>query len=437
MFATDFIVAAAGDGHFRPRMSLSIFTAMTVVGLLFVAFSLIANLHAIREVCRRLSVANPRAGCLVGWCLRLAAVALAAVPAYGMVRYGFVRVFFSTPSGTALYSKFLWTNALLGAISATSVFALKTGVFAHAVVQALTQTPTVLTSRVAFNRSRREFVSGGLAAVVAMAGGASWFAGYLATRSPVMNLREMFFSDLPPSFDGLKIALISDLHYECCDAGVIRRGCEIVSAFDPDLLFLLGDYAGSVPSDLDEIVPLLARVTANRPTFAVFGNHDYDSGFRKTPFFGHESFIDEDRMRDFLQRSGAVLLENNSFRIAKGDESVVIAGMDDLWSGRYSWDEALGRTGPDDFVLMLAHNPDLFADEGRHYALMVSGHTHGGQVRMPGMRPWLPTRHKEYVAGAHRRGGRQLFVTVGLGTINPKLRVNCPPEVACLILRRG
>jgi predicted MPP superfamily phosphohydrolase len=230
---------------------------------------------------------------------------------------------------------------------------------------------------------------------------------------------EVIVDDLPASFDGYRIAFLTDTHV----ASFVRRAFyrEVVAQvqrFDPDLVLFGGDFVTwhrHIPLVADR---LLDGLTARDGIFAVMGNHDYWAGLRELP--------------------GVRFLTNDRVFLRRGNDVLPLAGIDEVYRGEP--DPARAFEGIDDGTpcLAISHHPDVIDLVRRRIDLLLCGHTHGGQIRFPFFGPVVvPSRHEaEYAAGFHRVGPVLMYVSRGIGAI-PPLRILCRPEVATFTLRRG
>jgi predicted MPP superfamily phosphohydrolase len=224
----------------------------------------------------------------------------------------------------------------------------------------------------------------------------------------------------------LRVALLSDLHAGArfIDAAKVRRVVDTINAESPDLVLLLGDYFNNgrntrmtLPLSPETVATELGRLRA--PTYAVLGNHDW--------------WFDGARITAALQSSGITVLDNSAVEARPG---LWLAGIADIRSRTPNPVAALAKIPADAAVVGLTHNPDVFAVLPARVALTVAGHTHGGQVRLPGLgRPIVPSEYgARYAAGHVVEKGRHLFVTTGVGTSIYPVRFGVPPEVVILQL---
>lgn len=226
---------------------------------------------------------------------------------------------------------------------------------------------------------------------------------------------------LPPALSGLRIAHLTDWHFE--DHPFYDRIIAAARLEHPDLIALTGDYLEDTAL-IDPLVDRLRRLDAPLGVWAVSGNHDYWCGAMPGP------------LAPALSRAGVNLLMNESVRLAHKGTSFSLGGVD--------YDNPMGdkfaqcqRERNEAFHLQLTHLPVGFDHPSNHAQLTLAGHTHGGQIRLPWIgNPALPYGCGGYSDGLyHRPDGRQLYVSRGLGTFLVPVRFLCPPELALLTLR--
>jgi predicted MPP superfamily phosphohydrolase len=232
---------------------------------------------------------------------------------------------------------------------------------------------------------------------------------------------------LAPELDGLRVLHVSDLHLHGGSAPA-EQVPALVAGVPHDLAVYTGDYIES-----DEDIPHLAALLARMPraaAYAVLGNHDY------RPFGRPGGHNDVRRLRAVLDAGGIHVLANTAQVVYGG--RLAIAGVDDPATGRDDPERALARVPATSCCLLLAHSPDVALHLGaRRPGLILAGHTHGGQVRLPLVgalvtRSRLPRR---LAMGLHSYRDVQLFVSRGIGYSGLSLRLQCPAEVALLTLR--
>jgi len=211
--------------------------------------------------------------------------------------------------------------------------------------------------------------------------------------------------------DGLTIAWLSDLHVgPFMDADDLTRLFETVAERSPDLVCLGGDMVTSALEEVELLSDALTRLDPPHGVLAVLGNHEYHS----------RSTYD---VAGFLRRHGVEVLLNGGQRLQRDGASLWIGGIDDWLNGQPDVDSALAGRRADEPTLLLSHNPDAFPDAARaNIDLTLSGHTHGGQIRLLG---WAPIRD----------GSSSLYIGRGAGTTVLPIRIGSKPEVPFVTLR--
>jgi len=226
-------------------------------------------------------------------------------------------------------------------------------------------------------------------------------------------------SGLPPALDGLRIAFITDVHHSLTvPADDVTRAVTLANGADPDLVVLGGDYV--TWGDRQYVAPvaeLLRPLHARYGVFAILGNHD-----------------DDRDMPAALMRNGFTVLKDQRTRVELRGEALELAGIR-FWT-RKAGDIARVLRQSRDTVLLLAHDPRRITEAAAlDVPAVLSGHTHGGQVVLPGLGA-LARRDFPVLAGVARRQNTSLFVSRGIGTVYVPIRINCPPEVALVTLHR-
>jgi uncharacterized protein len=283
--------------------------------------------------------------------------------------------------------------------------------------------------------SRRRFMQTGLAGMA----GVALYAGEFARHELEINRREVVLANLPDTFDGYNIVQLSDIHMdEFTEPFFLRRVVTRLNQMRPDMVVLTGDFVthGFAPRRFAvgaawQCANILNEIEC-RQRIAVLGNHDIAVGERP--------------VTAALRANEIPLLRNSCIPIERDGGRIWVAGLDDPVTGRPDPDLAIPssirnlRAEP---VIVLCHAPDyvdqLLADPvGSSIALMLSGHTHGGQVRLPLLGALqLPDGGKKYAEGMFRFGKLQLYVNRGIGCVGLPFRLNCPPEITSVVLRTG
>jgi predicted MPP superfamily phosphohydrolase len=269
------------------------------------------------------------------------------------------------------------------------------------------------------------------AAATAAAAGAG-LAGYAIGVEPRRLVVTRYAPELPgwpAPLSGLRAGVMSDLHSGVPFAGVaaIDRWVARMNAEAPDLVLLGGDYVDAhfffgrklAP---ERVAERLAELSPPLGTYAVLGNHDWRA-------FGARTW-------SALDRAGIRVLENAAASVQAPGGRFTVAGVADLRTRRPDLRRALAGVPPEDPVLLLSHDPDVFPFLPARVSLTVSGHTHGGQVAVPYLRrPVIPSAYGERFARGHIvERGRHLVVSSGLGTSGAPIRLLAPPEIVLLEL---
>lgn len=273
--------------------------------------------------------------------------------------------------------------------------------------------------------SRRRFLGGVSVAAAGTLGYAHFFEAEWLQKS---------FLTVPLS-DGTKppvqLLHLSDLHASpVVSLRYIQKAVELGLKWKPDLICVTGDFITGQFKDLSGYVEVLRLLSRSAPTFASLGNHDGGRWAGEDGGYASVAWITE-----LLSKSGIELLHNQgtTTRVAGRDFNLV--GLGDLWAEDFDAQRGFAQR-PGGETILLSHNPDTKEHLGIFdWHLMLSGHTHGGQLRVPwvGATPFAPVRDKRFVAGLHRWKERWIHITKGIGSVFG-MRINCPPEVSFLTL---
>jgi predicted MPP superfamily phosphohydrolase len=265
----------------------------------------------------------------------------------------------------------------------------------------------------------------GLAGVGASLLDAFWFEpGFLSLTRQEIKIRY-----LPAGLDGFRIGLLSDFHFRPGDDDeLIAKAVARVRSEKLDLVALTGDYISGNMRVIPPLLSHLEKLTADHGVFATLGNHD---GWRNQP----------STVRRQFEKAGISFLVNQNSQLSIKGQKLAIAGTDFVWLGKPDPARTLKGISPDTPVIALVHEPDYFdvMTASRDIQLQLSGHTHGGQCRVPliGYAPRKVSFGKKYNYGHYAREESNLFVTRGVGTVGVRVRFACPPELAILTLRCG
>ena len=253
-----------------------------------------------------------------------------------------------------------------------------------------------------------------------------------------LQLREYSvpIKDLPEAMEGLRIAHVSDTHLgPFVSHAMVRRTLKQVNALEPDLVLLTGDYIYRHHSFIKDGIGLLSMLEPRAGTLAVLGNHDHWHGAAAC----REAFA---KHRIPLLDNGRVFLDERGFSNRPRRRSpICIAGLGDLWTDHTDFGAALGEIPGHIPRIVLSHNPDLGAKapQETRIDLMLSGHTHGGQVRLPGVGvPFAPTAYGQRFMGGMCEGSHfPVIVSRGVGIAGIPIRFRVPPEIGLITLTQA
>ena len=283
--------------------------------------------------------------------------------------------------------------------------------------------------------SRRQFLGLSVAAAgaAAIAGPALLWEPY----HPRIVRLELDFPHWPAALDGFRIAQLSDLHYDpIFGITPIEAAVRLTTEQSPDLVVITGDFV-TLPlfenrrtrqrsaAQSEPCAELLKPLRSKHGVFGVLGNHD--------------EFSSPTVVARNLQSQGIEILRNRALPIEHSGTRFFLAGVNDVLGGDADLDVAMRGISPSEPTILLAHEPD-YADEAARYpiSLQLSGHSHGGQIRVPYLWPlFLPPLARDYPKGLYRVGDLTLYTNVGIGTIHVPMRWNCPPEITMITLRCG
>ena len=229
----------------------------------------------------------------------------------------------------------------------------------------------------------------------------------------------------------LRLAHLSDLHASpAISLAHIEASLDLVLAEQPEVIAVTGDFVSDYAPDPDGLVRALKRLSDAAPTFACLGNHDGGPWSKQHGGPAHPGAVME-----ILKAAGIYLLNDETEKLELRGRPFLLTGVQDLWS--YPIDQARAGFHPEAMPrIVLAHNPDTKDELAQApWDLMLSGHTHGGQIRLPfvGGRWTAPVRDDRFIEGLLPWGTRQIHISRGVGSLHG-LRINCPPEVTLLEL---
>ncbi|MFC1996211.1 metallophosphoesterase [Chloroflexota bacterium] len=270
--------------------------------------------------------------------------------------------------------------------------------------------------------SRREIIK---YSALTLGAGAASVLTYAALKNellnPVVERITIPIHNLAPTLKGLRIVQISDIHFKpIVTLNMVRKTVSIINSLQPDLIVITGDFVTRFISAIYEMTPVLAQLRARYGVFASLGNHDI--------------WVNPSVITQTLNTAGIQVLINQGVPISVEGETLWLAGIDDVMSGKPDLKEALKGSPTKAAIVLLGHEPDPaneFSQDGR-VSLMLTGHSHGGQIRLPGIgSPFKAHLAEKYDMGLYKVGDMWLYVNRGIGVITSvPLRLNCPPEIS-------
>lgn len=281
--------------------------------------------------------------------------------------------------------------------------------------------------------SRRAFLYTGITtlSLAAAGGGSTVYPTQIEPAWIEVTQQRISLSRLGTDFAGYRIVQISDIHSDLVwtDQERVEEVVQLVNEQQPDLVVITGDFISGLANskNLAALSPLRS-LRARDGVFAVLGNHDHAGGAAQ--------------VRDMLHTYGVYELNNASHTIKRGDSKLHVVGLDDLllphdqvipiWSYKPLLDSILRGLPAAGETILLVHEPD-FADVAAtmgRIGLQLSGHSHGGQIRIPFYGPLaLPALGERYPQGLYRTGNMLHYTNRGIGMVAPRVRFNCRPEI--------
>lgn len=273
--------------------------------------------------------------------------------------------------------------------------------------------------------TRRDFLNGLLAApLVAISAGAA-YSRLIEPYNYWISENDIFIHDLQPAFEGFRITQLTDIHHSrILGISEVRRVISLAQQTRPDMFVLTGDYSTTYRRYIEPCAEALATLSAPEGVWAVLGNHDH--------------YTDPELTTRALERNHIAVLNNAHTTLRRGSDSLQLSGIDDWSWNATDWTRAFSGLEAKAPTILLSHQPTVLdLEQTRKVSLIISGHTHGGQLRFPliGAPASRFTNDLKYARGLFQRGETQLYVSSGTGVIGLPLRFGVRPEIAVLRLR--
>ncbi len=270
--------------------------------------------------------------------------------------------------------------------------------------------------------NRRHFlkyaIGGGLTAL------AGSYAVFIERNLVQVNRYKIPIADLPASFHGFTLAHLTDLHFGfLVSESFLEKIVQRTNKLRTDAIVCTGDYVHrrNTTVEIDKVWPILSKLKAKYGVYSVLGNHDH--------------WADADRSIYWLDKTGQNIRHEGK-AIVRGRDRIFIGGAGDYWQDDLKIDQAFYHSDESDCRILLAHNPDsIDSNFSVKLSLVLSGHTHGGQVVLPFVGPpILPVKNKLYSSGLITTSKAPVFISRGIGWAIYPVRFNCFPEIAVLEL---
>ena len=248
-----------------------------------------------------------------------------------------------------------------------------------------------------------------------------WYSFLFEPNNIQVEKIDIEIENLPDSFANATIVHLTDFH----SFGFLereKRVLEIVEQINPDFVFITGDFIDSLTKDIascEKFWQEMGKRYQGR-IFGVLGNHDPNS------------------LEKLLEKAGIVILNNENRKIFQKEEYICLIGVNDPDTGRDNFTKAMAGAEENVSKILLAHSPDIINDlkVGESADLILAGHTHGGQIKIPFLRPfWVPTKNRgKYASGLFEINNAYMYVNRGIGMTALPIRFNCAPEITVIEL---
>ena len=249
---------------------------------------------------------------------------------------------------------------------------------------------------------------------------------YLETRWIKLTKIEINSTEIPDSFDNIKIVFISDIHHgPYLSIGRVEKLVNRINKLKPDLIVLGGDYVHRDPKYIIPVFDELLKLKSKFGIYAVLGNHDH--------------WENAELSRQMMERNGIKICDNKSFWVRIAQDRIKIGGVGDLWEDNQILANTILDVKEKDYCILISHNPDYIENLKTDLVdLTLSGHIHGGQITFFSIwAPIVPSKYgQKYRYGLKTFGKMKSYISSGIGTITPPLRFFCRPEIVIIKLKK-
>ena len=250
------------------------------------------------------------------------------------------------------------------------------------------------------------------------------FFSYSFIESKFIEYKKIEISNIqiPKAFDNFKIIFISDLHKRLYSEPLkIKKVVEEINKQNSDLIILGGDYINYNKKET-VVFSELSKLKSKYGVYGVYGNHD--------------TWIGEDVLKNYFSKNNINNLNNNSYWIEKDGEKIKLGGVGDLWTGKQDLSKTVSDVNKDDYLILVSHNPDYIEEikNENKIDLVLSGHTHGGQITFFNWAPLNPSRYG-YLKGLYKFDNKEMYITRGIGEFFAPFRFFSRPEISEITLK--
>ena len=275
--------------------------------------------------------------------------------------------------------------------------------------------------------TRRDVLRGLIAAPLVAVSATAAYARLIEPYNYWVSETDIFIRDLPQAFEGFRITQLTDIHHSrILGISEVRRVVSLAQQTKPDMFVLTGDYSTTYRRYIEPCAEALSALNAPEGVWAVLGNHDH--------------YTDPELTTRALQRHHIAVLNNAHTTLQRRSDSLQLSGIDDWSWNATDWARAFSGLQTNAPTILLSHQPTVLDfEQTKNVSLILSGHTHGGQLNFPflGAPARLFTQDLKYARGLFQRGETQLYVSTGTGVIGLPLRFGVRPEIAVLRLRQS
>lgn len=266
---------------------------------------------------------------------------------------------------------------------------------------------------------------GALAVPLVGVSAASAYATLIEPYNYLISQTDVYIKDLPERFENYRITQLTDVHHSrILGIDEVRRVVRLAQQTRPDMFVLTGDYATSYRRYIEPCAEALGSLSAPDGVWAVLGNHDH--------------YTDPESTTRALERQHIAVLNNQNTSLRRGSDTIQLSGIDDWSWNATDWNKAFVGTNKKMPTILLSHQPSVLElEQTRDVSLILSGHTHGGQIKIPwlGTPARFATKDLRFAQGLFRHNDVQLYVSSGTGVIGLPIRFGVRPEIAVLRLK--